>query len=167
MVQEVCVVQNKAIVSITFALLDKSGVNLIRNTGALGKTYEAVSGAVCVCIEIARRIQRPDILVERGAELMFVFENNPRLKSIERFVLLLLSQSVDRAQRIVVLIIVPVDRRRIEVCIFLAACEWNELFPLSTRFGVVAELRLHFTGASPISRDRAKEFVRQQRRGIR
>ena len=153
MVQEVCVVPNKGVVLIAPAFLNKGSGYLVKHTGPFGERYEPVSGAVRIGIVIACRIQRPDILVEGCAELMFVFENNPRLKSIERFVVLLLSQSVYRAQRIVVLIIVPVDRRCIEVCIFLAAREWNELFPLSPRFGVVAELRVDFTGARSISGD--------------
>src|ERR1044072_1352644 len=154
MVQEVRVVHNKVVVFILPAFLSKSSVNLARNTRPFRKRYEAISGAVGVRIVIARRIQRPDILVERGTELMFVYENDSGLESIERFVFLLLPQSMDGAQRIVILVIVPIDRRRIEIGILVAAREWNELFPLGTRLRVVAELRLHFTGAGPVSNNR-------------
>ena len=83
MVQVVCVVPNKGVVPIAPAFLYKGSVNLFRNTRPFGKLYKAISGAIGVSVVIACRIQRPYILVERFAQLMFVFENNSGLKSIE------------------------------------------------------------------------------------
>src|ERR1044072_1964245 len=154
MVQEVYVVQNKVVVFMPPAFMDKSSVNLVRNTRPFGKLHETSSGAVRVFFEVLCRRQRPDVLSQRFAELMFVFENNSGLKSQEPFVFCLAPQSVDCAQCIVILKIVPIDRRRIEVRIFIAPREWNELFRLTTRFGVVAKLRLQFTSGGSISGDR-------------
>ena len=92
MVQVVCVIPNKRVVFNLPPFLDKRGVNLFRKSRPFGKRYETISGTVRVGVVIACRIQRPDIFVERCAELMFVFENDSGLKSIESFVLRLLPQ---------------------------------------------------------------------------
>ncbi len=141
MVQKIGIVQNKAVISIT-AFLDKCSGYQIGNTGAFGKRYEAFSGAVRVFVVPVCSRERPDILSERFAELVLVFKNNSRLKSQQRFVVPLAPQSMDRAQRIVVLKVVPIDRCRIEEGIFISTRYWNQLFPLGARFVVIAQLGL-------------------------
>src|SRR5262245_61491842 len=113
MVQEVSIVQNKAIVPIT-TLPDKSSGYLVSNTGLFGKRYQAFSGAVRVFVVPVCSRQRPDILGERFAELVLVFENNSGLKSQQPFIIFLPPQNADGTQRIVILKVVPIDRCRIE-----------------------------------------------------
>src|ERR1051325_8163229 len=100
MVKEICVGQNNALVFIAPAFLEKGSGNLLRNTSPFGKRQKAASSAVRVFVVILRCRQRPDILSERFSKLMFVFENHSGLKIIERFVVFLLPQDADRAQRI-------------------------------------------------------------------
>src|SRR5215510_2291484 len=100
MVQEVGIIQNKAVVSTT-PFPDKSSGNLVSNTGPFGQGHQTLFGAVSVFFVPVCSRQRPYILGERFAELVLVFENNSGLKSQERFVVRLAPQSADRAQRVV------------------------------------------------------------------
>src|ERR1043166_10052500 len=111
MIEKICVVQNNALLFNAPAFLEKGSGNLLRSTRPFGKRQKAASSAVRVFVVILRCRQRPDILSERFSKLMFVFENHSGLKIKERFVSFLLCRDADRAQRIVVLIVVPIDRR--------------------------------------------------------
>src|SRR5437870_1670126 len=83
---------------------------------------------------------------------MLVFQDYARLKCVEWFVVRLPPQSLDRAQCIVVLKIVPVDRGRIEIGFRPAVTERDQFLPLRARAIVVTQLCLDLAGSRAIIR---------------